>query len=84
LRRCECAEESEDDKIFNELPADLRARVADSFTHDLIDKSRVFSCLSEGQRRRLSSYLRPVTKPAGHDLCRTGDEVTGLWVLQEG
>ncbi len=78
------AEESADDKIFNDLPADLRTRVAASFTQDLIEGSKVFSCLSKGQKERLASYLRPVTVAAGHDLCRTGDEITGLWLLQEG
>lgn len=77
-------EESEDDKIFKELPADLRTRVASDFTRHLLDESDIFSCLSEGQKTRMCSYLHPVTVAAGHDLCRSGDEVSGLWLLQEG
>lgn len=78
-------EESEELKIFHDLPVDLREKVvASEVNQRLLKESGVFWSLSKEQRTRLCSYLQPRMFSAGHDVWKRGAEVDGLWLLQDG
>jgi len=70
--------------IFEELPHQLRAVVAQHQTAALLSEMRVFGALSPEERRIVASKLVPVTLGVGQDICCQGDLADRMWILQEG
>lgn len=71
-------------EIFEELPHQLRAVVAQHQTAQLLAGIRVFSSLSPEERKIVASKLVPITLGVGQDVCSQGDFADRMWILQEG
>ncbi|KAK9787129.1 hypothetical protein WJX73_004779 [Symbiochloris irregularis] len=74
----------QNDHVFNELPSVLQTGVAFELTEPLLAQSHIFGPLKPQARRMVTSRLKPVSLPAGHDLCKVGDCADCLWILQDG
>ncbi len=82
--RCGDCADLQNDHVFNELPSVLQTGVAFELTEPLLAQSHIFGPLKPQARRMVTSRLKPVSLPAGHDLCKVGDCADCLWILQDG
>eukprot|EP00891_Asterochloris_glomerata_P008763 jgi/Astpho2/8763/Aster-05321 len=76
--------EAGEDGMFLELPALLQAEIAQELTKDALAKSDILNVLNERALKVFVGRLTPESIPAGHDICKEGDDADCLWLLQEG